>query len=107
LKGPFYLITNTNARIDRLREFKKLGWEVLVTFESDPGLKVQTSEQLFFHWLRKDVGLPPFLAPEYLGVLGGWSETFSLEGLSNESVIKKLEDLFSLKATRSGSSKEK
>jgi hypothetical protein len=99
-------ITNTNARIDRLREFKKLGWEVLATFESDPGLKVQTTEQLFFKWLRKDLGIPAFLAQEDLGVLGGWSETFSLEGLSNDFVVRKLESLLGERPTKSGSSKE-
>jgi hypothetical protein len=84
-------ITNTQARTDRLLGFEKLGWTVVKTYESNPGLLVQTVEQVFFQWLRKDLGLPAYLGSEEMGVMGGWSETFSLDGLSNDAVIAQIE----------------
>ena len=86
-------ITNSDARTDRLSGFKKLGWIVIRTFRSDPGLQVQTAEQLFFKWLRKDLGLPAYLGSEDMGIMGGWSETFSIEGPTNQIVLAKLEEL--------------
>jgi len=95
-------ITNKDARTDRLAGFKKLGWTVIRTFESNPGLQVQTTEQLFFRWLRKEIGLPAYLGSEEMGFMGGWSETFSLDGPTNEVIVAKLESLLQIAASKDG-----
>ncbi len=86
-------ITNSDARTDRLAGFKKMGWHVVTTYESNPGLVVQTAEQMFFQWLRKDLGLPAYLGSEEMGIMAGWSETFTLDGITNEVVIAQIEAL--------------
>jgi hypothetical protein len=84
-------ITNLDIKTDRLDAFIKNGWVVENTW-SGSGLSVLTLETLFFRWLRKEKGIPPFLTLSDMPRTGGWSETFSSEAVStrdaNTAVIR-------------------
>ena len=41
-------------------------------------------------WIRKDLKLPQYLSAKEMGMTGGWTETFSMEGPSNEAVKTKI-----------------
>jgi len=80
-------ITNVGVKTDRLVAFKRNGWLVEKTWEG-PGHSVLRLETLFFRWLRKDKGIPPFLMYSDMPVTGGWSETFSAEAVASQEVSK-------------------
>jgi hypothetical protein len=82
-------ITNTERRYDRIAAYGS-GWEVVFTTSHDDGQLVRDLETQVLRWLRKDVGLPPYLGKEEMGAAGGHTETFSLEGVSNREVLTKI-----------------
>lgn len=84
-------ITNLRSRFDRLQGFAGLGWKVIATFEDENGANVLGAETLIFRWIRKELELPEYLGKAEMGRMGGNSETFSGEGVSDEEVIKKIE----------------
>jgi len=102
MSGLFYLIsnpqlrarkigiTNPDRKSDRLAGYGQT-WEVLATWYSEDGLKVQQLETLMLRWLRKDLGLPAFLGRSDMGKNGGHSETFSLDNPGDEEVVEKAE----------------
>lgn len=99
--GSFYFIQNSvlgarkvgiaNQKSNRLEAWIALGWEVVFRFDSDKGGLILELETKILRWIRKDLGYPPFLSQTEVGKLGGWSETFSDEGLSNLEVLKRIE----------------
>lgn len=101
-KGLFYVIankdlkackvgiTNPSAKRQRVSDFQKLGWEVIQTWQDD-GLVILNLETKILQWIRKDLDLPAFLAPQDMGRHGGWSETFSDSGISSTEVIARVE----------------
>lgn len=99
----FYFIENTHLRArkigisnessDRLELWVKKGWTVIWTYGSSDGKVVMDLETKVLRWIRKELGLPPFLGSEELGAIGGWSETFSIEGVPNEEVLSKVSEL--------------
>jgi hypothetical protein len=66
------------------------GWEVIATFHSDDGHKILELETAILKWIRKDLGLPVFLGKEEMGKHGGWTETFSSEGIANKEILEKI-----------------
>ena len=82
-------ITNTERRYDRIAAYGS-GWEVVFTTSHDDGQLVRDLETQVLRWLRKDVGLPPYLGKEEMGAAGGHTETFSMEGVSNREVLTKI-----------------
>lgn len=103
--GIFYLIENkmylsrkvgiANTKSDRIETWKKNGWRILLTHESDNGLLILNLETEILRWLRKDLKLPQHLGQAEMGRFGGGSETFSMEGVSKERVIKKIREIVS------------
>ncbi len=97
----FYFIQNNslaarkvgiaNKTSQRLSQWKSKGWTVLYSAESENGTEILELETTILRWIRKDLGLPPYLGDKELGAIGGWSETFSIEGVSNAEVISKIE----------------
>jgi len=101
--GIFYFIENqeflsrkvgiANTKSDRLENWKKNGWHVLLTHESENGLQILNLETEMLRWLRKELKLPQHLGPAEMGRFGGGSETFSMEGVSKERVIEKIQEI--------------
>jgi hypothetical protein len=100
--GVFYFIENSqlqarkvgvaNQTSARLANWIDLGWKLIYEVRSADGLHILNLETMTLRWIRKDVGLPAFLGKEEMGRPGGWSETFSGEGISNMEVIDKIQE---------------
>jgi hypothetical protein len=84
-------ITNLKSKFDRIKGFTELGWATIATFEDEDGSNILGAETKLFRWLRKELALPAYLGKAEMGRLGGNSETFSGEGVSDSEVIKKIE----------------
>jgi hypothetical protein len=101
--GVFYFIQNrelnarkvgiANQTSLRLENWVGLGWEVVHQVDSENGLHILNLETVTLRWIRKELGLPPFLGKEEMGRLGGWTETFSTESVANYEVIQKVVSL--------------
>jgi hypothetical protein len=85
-------ITNVDAKTDRLAAFRNSGWSIERTW-TGPGASVLKMETLFFRLIRKELGIPPFLAFADMPKTGGWSETFSAEAVGRSEVAKIVKDL--------------
>jgi hypothetical protein len=79
-------ITNSGIKSDRLNEFKKAGWITLETWELSDGYLVRKIETAVLHWIRKDLGIPPYLTLLEMPKTGGWSETFSHDAVSPDAI---------------------
>jgi hypothetical protein len=86
-------ITNLQSRFDRLKGFQDLGWSTIVTFQDNDGSVILGAETLLFRWIRKELQLPEFLGKSEMGRMGGNSETFSGEVISDHEVIQKIESV--------------
>lgn len=84
-------ITNQKIKTARLELFQSAGWSVLKTWEREDGYQIFDSETIVLRWLRKDVGLHPYLGKPEMGNMGGWSETFFEDGVEDSVVIAKVE----------------
>lgn len=101
--GTFYFIESNslNARkvgianqsSSRLENWLALGWELIHKVDSENGLHILNLETLMLRWIRKDLGLPPYLGRPEMGRAGGWSETFTCDGVTNFEVIQKIKAL--------------
>lgn len=80
----------TNIGTTRVEGFAKQGWIILHTVESKEGSLIRKLESSLFEWIRRDLKLPSFLGSEEMGRQGGWSETFTTEGPSNEAIIQRI-----------------
>ena len=78
---------NPNRKGDRLAKWISAGWRVIRTFETDDGAAIRDTETVILRWIRKDLGLPPFLGREEMGSAGGQTETFSMEGPTDTEII--------------------
>lgn len=93
-------ITNVGIKSDRLAEFKKAGWQLLDTWELSDGYLVRKIETLVLHWIRKVLGIPPFLTLIEMPKTGGWSETFSHEAVPSDGIVAIVEDAIRSSKTR-------
>ncbi len=84
----------TNASTTRLRDFKRQGWAVLDTLEYPTGYLMREVERQILSWIRADLGLPAYLTEMDMRRLGGWSETFTMEGPSDNEVWLKVQTTF-------------
>jgi hypothetical protein len=109
--GTFYFIQNTalgsrkvgiaNQKSMRLESWRSLGWDVIYRFDSEDGGLVLSLETNILRWIRRDLGYPPHLTQTEMAKLGGWSETFSDDGISNYELILRIqEELIILQALR-------
>ena len=83
-------ITNLQTKFDRLEGFKKIGWSTIDSFEDSDGSIILRAETLLFRWIRKELQLPEYLGKSEMGRMGGNSETFSGEGISDQAVVQKI-----------------
>lgn len=94
-------ITNPDSKLDRIRGWIDAGWDVLFTHESD-GVSIQGLELQMKRWVKKELGLTPYLSKQEVGKMRGASETFSSESVSAISVIGKAKTLISKMVDSSG-----
>ncbi len=104
--GTFYLIAHTGLKArkvgitnpdrgqNRIENWKKRQWKVIQTIHSEDGSRILNLETQVLRWIRKDLGLPPFLGSQDIGNIGGASETFSAEGPSDSEVWAKVTQIF-------------
>ena len=90
LKARKIGITNYGIRTDRVRQFVSKGWKVIRLFIFESGGIPPVLEKQVLSWLREDNNMPQYLAKGDLGHLSGESETFSMDGISNEAIIEKI-----------------
>ena len=84
-------ITNTDS--DRLERLRRNGWVVIAQWTSQDGQIPLNVETEVLRWLRKGLGLPPFLTASQMTNTGGWSETFSDFEPADHVVIEIIEKL--------------
>lgn len=78
----------TNAGKTRLTKFQRYGWNVLFTYESDNGQLIVDAETAILRVIRKELKMPPALGRQEMSLTGGWTETFSIDGIENDAVIE-------------------
>jgi hypothetical protein len=83
-------ITNTHAKTKRLEGFKKLGWVVVTTIQSPDGSAINSLETRVLNWIRKDLGVPPYLTKGDLGKIAGWSETFATLAVDRAEILARI-----------------
>lgn len=84
-------ITGIDRTYDRLDQFGRKGWKVIVRFQAE-GRVVMAAETALFRWIRKDLGLPQYLDQASMGKHGGASETFTVIESLKEVVIQRMKD---------------
>jgi hypothetical protein len=52
-------------------------------------------ERQVLRWIREDLGLPPYLGKQEMLKTGGWTETFSIDGLAREDLISRARQILS------------
>lgn len=85
-----------NLTSKRLDNFQERGWRTLHKVESSSGLAILELETRMFRWLRKEVGLTVYLEKQDMQRMAGFTETFSLEAVTNTEIIRKIESEWSL-----------
>jgi DNA-directed RNA polymerase subunit RPC12/RpoP len=80
-------ITNSPSTEGRLKNFSTLGWEIVKVWYFDDGFIPLAAETRLLRWIRQDLNLPPYLSPAEMKRAGGWSETFSNDGLDDETLL--------------------
>lgn len=83
-------VTNLNNRGDRINDWKKSGWTLLGSFDHPLGQTILTLESRLLRWIRQDLGLPQYLSDSDLKRLGGATETFSGDGVSNQEILDRI-----------------
>ncbi|MER5336936.1 hypothetical protein [Micromonospora sp. NPDC002717] len=79
----------TQVGSTRVGRFRKLGWSVLVTEAFQDGMDALRVEDAILTWWRKDLGLPPYLAPGSTRD-GGWTETIDAGSIGRALVLQRL-----------------
>jgi hypothetical protein len=88
-----YILTNNNfnaikvgitgANSTRLRSFNvRHGWVVEKQLKFKSGHEARILEKIVLNWWRTELNAPVALSPSQSGVLGGWTETASLQLVS-------------------------
>jgi hypothetical protein len=65
---------------------------VIAQVNADQGEKIREVETQILRWLRLELLLLPFLGKEEMGTMGGWKETFSGDGISDQAVIDRISE---------------
>jgi hypothetical protein len=83
----------TNISGSRLKSLEADGWRRVLTLEFIKGSDAQFVENETLDWIRNDLGLQAFVSDDQMKKTGGWTETFSSEGVSRSAVVKKVQSL--------------
>ena len=76
----------SNNLKSRLEKYEKKDWEVVRIFPVYHGATVKAVERATFEWLRNEHGLGQALEKREMGRAGGWTETFSISGPTNQEI---------------------
>ncbi len=82
-------IENQTSRRTELWEMA--GWEIQYEILVTNGLIARAIERELLGWIRNDLGMLQYLKKEQLGKLSGATETFSISGPRNSTIIRKME----------------
>jgi hypothetical protein len=85
-----------NDSSDRLDSWIRSGWEVIWLVEREEGLSIQSLETRSLRWIRQVLKYPPYLANSDIGAMGGGSETFTSDGLSNAELIERFTEILAV-----------
>lgn len=83
----------SNFEVKRLAEYEA-HWATVKLWNHGSGLAIAQIETQTLNWLRKVKGMPQYLGREEMGQAGGFTETFSFDGVSDFEVITYIEELF-------------
>ncbi len=84
----------TNLGTTRLQTFQKKAWNEIFTVENVNGQLVLEVERAVLHWLRVELGLPPYLTKEAMKQTGGETETFSEDGPTDSEITARIKSEF-------------
>lgn len=100
--SKFYLLNNiymqarkigiTNNDSSRLAKWEANGWEIMYIEECESGTKIQELEKRIKTSLKIEHNMIPELGPKDMHGMGGWTETFSINGITNEQLIKNIKE---------------
>ena len=79
-------ITNKNAKTKRVEKFVKAGWKLILRIEDDDGYLIKRTEQILLRQIREEHMLPEFLKKSDMRGMGGSTETFSSQGVTNQDL---------------------
>lgn len=99
LKARKVGITNITRGNDRVGAYFSTGWKLLAQWEM-VGSEARAVETEAFMWIRKELVLPQFLSHREIGRAGGATETFSMEGPSDEEVKLKIQAIVENRSAR-------
>jgi hypothetical protein len=95
-----YFITNpkisaskigiANASSQRISRWQRLGWTLIHMEEFSKGTDAVELESIMFDWIRGELGLGVALGPTETAGSGGWTETFSPDGVPQQEVVEML-----------------
>lgn len=83
-------ITNRNAKTKRVDKFVKAGWNVVLRIDDEDGHLIKRTEQMLLRRIREEYKLPEFLKKSDMRGMGGSTETFSIEGLTNQDLCTQI-----------------
>jgi hypothetical protein len=84
----------SNFETKRLETYDS-SWSVIATWQSDSGLLIRSIETQILRVIRLEFGLPIFLSQSEMARAGGASETFSIEGVTNDEIIRRISEISS------------
>jgi hypothetical protein len=85
-----------NQGSSRIDHFASGGWDVIHVEARNDGHVVASVERTVLNWIRKELLLPAFLGRSEMSTTGGWTETFSIDGPDDLTILKKIETTFQL-----------
>ena len=68
----------------------KAGWTLILKLENEDGFLIRRTEQILLRQVREEHELPEFLDKLDMRGMGGATETFSSEGVSNDVLIMQI-----------------
>jgi predicted nucleic acid-binding Zn-ribbon protein len=77
----------TNSGTNRIEMFEAKGWVLLYQIEQPDGRQIQELEVSLLRWIRHDLGYQVFLGKDEMVSTGGWTETFSIDGIDNSEIF--------------------
>ncbi|CAN1511416.1 Probable Zinc-ribbon domain containing protein [Microbacteriaceae bacterium] len=83
-------ITNKNAKTKRIEKFLKAGWTLILRLDNEDGFLIRRTEQILLRKVRDEHKLPEFLEKSQMRGMGGSTETFSSEGVTNDVLTKQI-----------------
>lgn len=76
-----------SQRSRRVKKFVAAKWNEVALFPFDDRDAAREVEQSVLLHVRNELGVPPFLGPNDMGRLGGWSETSCSDEISSRQLV--------------------